>query len=122
LGATLFHAWDARAIHILEASLAGSWAKRPSDGPGNQYFTTVVAGAGLFRTFDCQSGFLSDPSRAETQGKLGLSLSLFNHFRFTFVSIGAMGGTELFDGQKGFSLTLSDLQSWSRSDLTWWRR
>jgi hypothetical protein len=122
LGAALFHSWDARAIHVFDASLAGTWAKRPGEGPGNQSFTTVVAGAGLFRSLGGQMGFLRDPSSAEVQGKLGLSLSLFNHFRFTLVKIGATGGMELFDGQKGFSLTLSDLQSWNRSDLTWWRR
>lgn len=121
LGAALFRTWDSRTLHVFEGSLAGTWAKMPGDGPSDQSFTTVVAAAGLFRTFGGQFGFLRDPSSAEIQGKRGVSLSLFNHFRFAFVTVAATGGLELFQGQKGLSLTLSDLQSWKRGDLTWWR-
>jgi hypothetical protein len=122
LGAALFRSWDARTNHVFDASLAGTWAKRPGAGPGKQSFTTVVMEAVLFRSLGFQSGFMRDPSSAELQGKFGLSLNLFNHVRLAYSEVGATGGRKLYDGQKGFTLALSNLLSWHRNDLTWWRR
>ena len=122
LGAALYHSWDAGSLHLLDASMAGSWTKRPGEGSDNHSFTTVAVHAIWLRSLGCQLGILHDPSSDELQGKVGVSLDLFNHVRITYVAIGATGGMELSDAQKGLSLSLSNLLRWQRGDWTWWRR
>jgi hypothetical protein len=121
LGAALIKKWNAGTLQVFDASLAGSWAKRPNSGDEEESYTTVVLGIGLFNTISFHAGFMRDPSSAELQGKLGLSLSLFNHIRITGNYLSATGGAEVFQSQKGFSLSLFNLQYWQHSDRTWWR-
>jgi hypothetical protein len=121
LGAALIRSVDVRDIRVIDASLAGTWAKMPGRGPDGQSFATVVLEGSLFRTLGCRWGILRDPSSAEVQGKFGISLFLFNHFRLAFVSVASTGGREHYDGQKGFVLECTNLLGWDRGDKAWWK-
>jgi hypothetical protein len=108
-------------ILLVLVMVERSWSKPFPSEYENESYITVVFGFGLFRTLGAQWGFMRDPSSAELQGKLGLSLTLFNHLRITMDQLTATGGSELYDRQRGFSISLFNLQKWGRSDRSWWR-